>query len=232
MNRKIIWLLLGFFAITGNAALGQILTPAQDSLLQFLVKNQTDLKAAVSQYHWINLSLKDLLISFGIVILLIAAAWRFWFKEKLQNYLQKKAQDAINALTNLKTHGILIVSSQAGKDNGNDKFLRKFFKNKGFDNVKFHHIGDKKTELSEPFDYGVVFANNEDNLIDKAVVRQYVTEDSVLFYFGKPASWNFQNDTTELSRKINYANSRAQIHGNLLSSLEYLTCAVAKYGND
>ncbi len=215
---------------------GQAVTPAQDSLLQYLAKNQADLKSVVENYQSVSFNWKTLLATFGGAVLLVWLTWKYWAKEKLQCYLQKKAQAVVDSLTNLKTTGILVLSSQAGKDQGNDKFLRKFFKEKGFENVKLHHIDNVKTDVPGDFDYGVVFANNEDDKLNQSIANEYLTDESVLFYYSLDTRWEKPKgiSATEeklLKGRINFANSRAQIYGNLMSSLEYLQCAVSRYGN-
>jgi|GEM_PF-1675141 len=195
-------------------------TPAQDSLLQYLMQNKTGLKTAMQVFNW-----KQLLLSFGGLLIFVGAAWKFWVQDWLKKYIKSKAEEAVEEMAGLKGVKILVLS------NGDDGvFLKSFFKTKGFSNFKFIQIADKKVEVTD-FDYDVVFANNDNGNLDKTLARQYVKEDSVLFYFGKPNSWDWQNDTPELSRKINFANSRAQIYGNLMSSLEFLELVKPKIKN-
>ena len=194
---------------------------AQDSLMQYLIKNQNNVKAIVDGYEKVAFNWKQFLVTFGGFIFLAFLTWRLWAKEKFNSYVKQKAQEAVESLSNLKTANILVLSSETGNTTKNDLFLKSFLKAKKFPNVHFERIADKFKPISD-FSYDVVFANNEDNLLDKAVVRQYAHEDVVIFYFGKPASWDFQNDAPEISKKINFANSRAQIYGNLMSSLEFL----------
>lgn len=193
-----------------NTAFAQTITPAQDSLLQFLAKNEASVREIVHGYNQVSFNWTQFLVTFGAAIALGWLTWRYWAKDKLFNHVKKKTQEAIDNLNNLKTVKILVVSGK----NSSDEFLRSFFEEKKFSNVKF------KPESG--FTPDVIFANNEDNSLDKDAVRKMVGERMVLFYFGKSGSWDYANDTPELSRKINFANSRAQIYGNLMSSVEFL----------
>ncbi len=187
-------------------------TPAQDTLLKYLLDNKSGLSTAVELFSWQGLTLSAAGFVFFVMV-----GWNFWLKDWLKKYVQEKAEAKLQELTSLKKANILVLTSQTG----NDSFLRDFFKEKKFPNVRFEQIGDTFKSIND-FDYEVVFVNNDDNMIDKSVVREYAKGEQLLFYFGKPTSWDFQNDTPELSRKINFANSRAQIYGNLMSSLEFL----------
>ncbi len=158
------------------------------------------------------------------LLFLIALTWKLWFQDWLKSHIQKKALEAIDEMNNLKTAKILVVS------NGDDTFLKSFFKEKKFDNIKFIQMPSAYQPVSD-FDYELVFGNNDNNALDKAELRKFVREDNLLFYFGKPSSWDFASDTPELSKKINFANSRAQIYGNLMSSLEFLSLVNPKIKN-
>jgi len=194
-------------------------TSASDSLLLYLEKNKAAVHGLVDGYNQVSFNWMQFLATFGVAIILIVLTWRFWGKEHLSIYVKKKAQEAIESLSDLKKAKILVISG----DSGSIVFLESFFDEKKFPNVKF------KPEAG--FAPSVIFANNEDGTLDKAVVRQMVKEDMVLFYFGKSGTWDFANDTPELSRKINFANSRAQIYGNLMSSLEFLELVKPKIKN-
>jgi len=180
---------------------------AQDSLLQFLTANKPTVQELVTNYEKFSVNWVQVLTTIGGFLVLAGITWKLWAKEKLTEYIKQKAQEAIESMSNLKTAKILVVSGT----NSSTTFLKSFFEAKKFPNVKY---------APEPgFTPNVIFANNEDNSLDKAAVRQMVSEDMVLFYYGKSGSWDFANDTPEISRKINFANSRAQIYGNLMSSL-------------
>lgn len=196
-------------------------TPAQDSLLQYLIKNKNGLQTAIEVFNW-----KQLLLTLVGFLFFVGVAWRLWIKDWLKKYIQKKAEEALDEISSLKSANILVLTSKSGKDD----FLRTFFKAKKFPNVKFERLGDD-FKAPDGFDYDVVFANNDDGELDKSLVRKYVADEQPLFYFGKPNTWDYQNDTPELSRKINFANSRAQIYGNFMSSLEFLELVNPKIKN-
>jgi len=192
---------------------------AQDSLLQFLTENKTSVQQLVNNYKAVSFNWAQFLATFAGFLFLAGLTWKFWAKDKLAQYVKKKSQEAIDSMGNLKTANILVVSGEAS----NTAFLESFFKAKQFPNVEF--------QPKPGFTPHVIFANNEDGTLDKAAVRQMVKEDMVLFYFGKSGTWDFANDSPELSRKINFANSRAQIYGNLMSSLEFLELVKPKIKN-
>jgi hypothetical protein len=197
---------------------------AQDSVLQFLTKNQESIHQIVEGYKKVSFNWEQLIATFSGVILLIFLTWKLWFQDWLKSHIQKKTLEAIDEINNLKTAKILVVS------NGDDTFLKSFFKEKKFPNVKFVQMPSAYQPVSD-FDYELVFGNNDNNALDKSALRKFVGEDNLLFYFGKSGSWDFANDTPELSKKINFANSRAQIYGNLLSSLEFLALVNPKIKN-
>lgn len=221
-------LLLLLFLMTGTSiVLAQAaISPQQDSLLQFLLKNQADVKSLVQQYQTISFNWKQLAASLVGVIFLSGLTWKLWGENWLKNYVTGKAQEIVDRLSNLKGAKILVLTDK----NGSDTFLRSFFPQKKFPNVRFEHIGNEFRPITD-FEYQVVFINNDDNKIDKSVARQYFREDTALFYFGRASSWDFNNDTPAISRAINFANSRAQIYGNLMSSLEFLELVNPKIKN-
>lgn len=194
---------------------------ARDSLLVYLEKNQTAVHEIIDGYNKVSIAWGTVTATLAGVVALLLLTWQLWGKEKLVNYIRLKAQEAVDAANNLKTANILVLSSLEGQNQGNTTFLSSFFKAKNFPNVHYEFIGNEFKTVSN-FQYDVVFANNDDGFLDKTIVRKYIREDTVLFYFGKSGSWDFNNDTPDISRKINFANSRAQIYGNLMSSLEFL----------
>jgi hypothetical protein len=192
---------------------------AQDSLLQFLTENKTSVQQLVNNYKAVSFNWAQFLVTFAGFLFLAGLTWKFWAKDKLAQYVKKKSQETIDSLSDLKKAKILVVSGEESST----AFLESFFDAKKFPHVKFKQ---------EPgFTPHVIFANNEDGMLDKAAVRQMVKEDMVLFYLGQSRTWDFENDTPELSRKINFANSRAQIYGNLMSSLEFLELVKPKIKN-
>jgi len=123
----------------------------------------------------------------------------------------------------LKNHKkILVLSSTLEKEGSadNENFIKGFFKSTGFneDNIHYEKIN---TYESIDFDYDLVFVNNEDGVLDQSYLETYVIKKphTVLFYFSAVKRWNFQQ--TKISNRMNSATFKAQIYGNLLSSLKY-----------
>jgi hypothetical protein len=211
--------------VWGSEASGQGITPTQDSLLQYLVKNQDDLKSAVKNYQSVAFTWKQILATLGGFLFLVGLTWKIWTEEWLKTHIKTKTQEAIESITNLKGAKILVLTSISG----NDSFLRDFFKVKTFSNVRFQQIGDAYHTVAD-FDYEIVFVNNDDGNINQDIARAYFKSDIVLFYFGKER-WDTSKDSPELSRGLNMANSRVQIYGNLMSSLEFLELVKPKIKN-
>lgn len=217
--RYIKLLLIFSLLVVAGRVWGQTATTAQDSLLQYLVKNQDDLKSVIENYQSVTFNWKQLLATFTGIVFFGGLTWKLWAEEWIKSHIKIKAQEALESMANMKTMKILVLSGEKSSN----EFLQSFFEEKKFPNVRF--------KPEKGFTPDVIFANNEDGTLDKDVVRQSVKEDMVLFYFGKAGSWDWQNDTPEISRKINFANSRAQIYGNLMSSLEFLALVKPKIKN-
>jgi hypothetical protein len=195
-------------------------TPEQDSLLKYLIQNRSGLKFAVEIFDW-----KRLLLTLVGFLFFVSLTWKLWAEDWIKNHIKNKAQEAVENLANLKGANILVLSSAKGSD----AFLRDFFKAKKFSNLRFEHIGDDFASITD-FDYDVVFVNNDDGKINQDIARQHCRVDNVLFYFGKER-WDINKDSPELGRSLNMANSRAQIYGNLMSSLEFLELVKPKIKN-
>lgn len=195
-------------------------TPAQDSLLQYLMKNRDGLQTAIEVFDWKQLAWT--LVGF---LFFAGAAWKIWIKDWLKKYVQEKAEETLEEITSLKNTNILVLTSKTGKDD----FLRAFFKAKKFPNVRFERIEDQYKEISD-FDCELVFANNDDGKLNQGIAREYYKEGRVFFYFGKER-WDSSKDSEDLGRNLNMANSRAQIYGNLMSSLEFLALVKPKIKN-
>lgn len=216
---KIIKIYFTFVAfLIFETAHGQSVT--QDSLSRFLLKNQATVHDVIDNYdtlfNWKNLSL-----TFAGLIFFLLAGWNFFLKDWLKNYINKKAEELADKASNLTTTPILVVSSAKGKSN-NDEFLQDFFESKKFVKTKFIRIKDEFIPVND-FRYKLVFINNDDGLIPQSLAEQYALNGAPIFYFGKSGSWDFNASTKEINTQINLANSRAQIYGNLMSSLQFLS---------
>ncbi len=198
----------------------------KDSLLQFLVDNKMEVEQIVNGYKKISFSWTQFVVTFVTAILMVGLSWKYWGKEKFGEYVRKQTQEAIDNMNNLKTTNILVLTSEQG----DEKFIRSFFKNKNFSNVKYVQIANE-VKKPDDFDYELVFANNDDNKLNSDIVRQYLREGIALFYFSTDSRWELKEEKPEIKRSINFANSRAQIYGNLMSSLEFLDLANPKIKN-
>lgn len=174
-------------------------------------------------------SLLKMLAWSGIGLTLISLIGLWWkgkryiedkLKEKFDKIITQQEGSILEVIDKqdlekqiLKTKKILVLTAK----NGNDAFIRKFFKTMGFqiDNVNYEKVDSYK--LYDGYD--LIFANNEDALFDEEIIQEYFEkskEHIVLFFFGKSFTKG-QKVTTRMS----FANSRTQIYGNLLNLLKY-----------
>lgn len=142
-----------------------------------------------------------------------------WYTNLIQKWVEK--YEEVNRLKEGKK--ILVVNDEKFE---NEKFIKKFFDKKGFKNVRFVEKGSVEKILKSE-DYDLIFANNEGEGLVQEELETWLKfkKYSVLFYFGKPGSWDYRkyehlNQTDlEFLERLNFANSRSQIYGNLLSTL-------------
>lgn len=145
-----------------------------------------------------------------------------WFTNIIQGWVEK--YEEVNRLKQEKS--ILVLS--ANQDFANQKFIKKLFDKRkfGFHKVEYATLENMEEKL-KTFDPNIIFANNEDGklnqtTLEKLIEKRYYT---ALFYFGKPNSWDFrkydQSNPTEFLDRLNFANSRAQVYGNLLSTMKF-----------
>ena len=202
---------------------------AQNTDTLSLSKNEIKHLKAISGFYdsyltWTNAIV--IVLGFSVFSYLL-----YWFlSEKVVNYFKKKAENALEEVVNLKSKKRILVLSS--KDASED-FLHSFFRAK-FDmdknkQIEFRRIENEKIDFNIKYD--VVFVNNENGKINRDIARQYVGENNVIFYFGPTNSWDFANDNELIKNRLNLANSRTQIYGNLINSLEYLECIKPKYSN-
>lgn len=141
-----------------------------------------------------------------------------WFTKLIQNWVEK--YEGVNQLKANKS--ILILSSPAFP---NKLFIKKMMDKKGFKNCTYvKSVEAAEKELGEK-DYQIILANNEDGQLRQDDLEQLILGEkySVLFYYGKTGTWDFRkhNEIPEYYNRINFANSRAQVYGNLINSLNY-----------
>ena len=114
----------------------------------------------------------------------------------------------------LKEEKAILVISKTGND---DTFMKSFFKGMGFGDVNYSRI-DKVKNINR---YDLILFNNEkeeknaDHSLEFDIVSK-TKADAVCFYFG---SNKFELD--EYKNKLNFANSRVQLYGNLINSLRW-----------
>lgn len=112
---------------------------------------------------------------------------------------------------------ILVLSAE----NGSDDFLKGFFTGMGFDkrNVVFRKVSQYQPENGH---YDVIFANNETDDLSFGIINQYFdsSEENItaLFYFNTTRK-NYIN--SKVAERLNFANGRTQIYGNLINLLKY-----------
>lgn len=168
---------------------------------------------------------KDYLLQWGLLgLILFGLGFLLWKKipELITTHLSNHKEKFDRTTQLKKDKRILVLSHDVLKP---DDFIRKFFAIKGFDKVTYEVIN---SEGISQIDCDIVFAYNEDGKLNQDDICNYVKNDDLLFYFGATNTWAFPNKNetpTELQRFIlaraNFANSKAQIYGNLISSLEY-----------
>lgn len=142
--------------------------------------------------------------------------------EKFDNIITNKegsllrlidAHSKDNQLINTKK--LLVISSK----DADDIFIRQFLRKMGFpiNNVKF----DKKdnSEIKDINQYDLIFINNEMDNLEMEIIMEIFKkthEKTVFFYFGNQFARG-----TPFANRMNLANSRTQIAGNLMNLLKY-----------
>ncbi len=112
----------------------------------------------------------------------------------------------------LKEEKSILVISQ--KDDSDD-FMRRFFKEMGFVKVKYCTID----QIKKPIDSDLILFNNENKSISHETINtigKESREEVFCFYFGPD---HFVADG--FTKRVNFANSRLQLYGNLINSLRY-----------
>ena len=115
----------------------------------------------------------------------------------------------------IKNKKILVITAK----DGDDKFLRKFFKSMGFsiDNVKYLKVD----EYSEHKGFDLIFMNNDDEKIGTSLIDEYFNHSdskTVLFYYNTTRK---QYINSNVSNRLSFANSPTQIYGNLINLMKY-----------
>lgn len=188
-----------------------------------LLKNSEQLLTEFTQSPiWFIFKYVGIAVVFAIVLLLslfflLNKVSPKWYTNLIQRWVEK--YEEVNQLKANKH--ILVVSD---KEFSNERFIKKFFDIKHFKNVTYRTVSQADELLShKDHNYSLIFVNNESNIIPQEKCERWMEENkySVLFYFGKSGSWKFGKNPPEYLNRLNLANSRAQIYGNLISSLNY-----------
>lgn len=163
--------------------------------------------------------LKNISIYLVIVIVSLIALWRLfvwlepkWYVKLIQRLIER--YEEVNLLKRRKN--ILVLMPE---DANNSDFIDSFFSDKEFSQVKKVSISKYEKPASK---VDIYFANNENSSLPQEVLMKYLEEDeyACLFYFGRPGTWDFKL-SNRLNSRLNLANSRAQVYGNLISTLKY-----------
>ena len=160
-----------------------------------------------------------ILLTVGLVSIFFFMLNRFnpkWYVKLIQRLVEK--YEEVNVLKRKKR--ILILSPEAPP---NKDFIDSFFTERefNFDTLNTNTFQQPK----KGFD--ILFANNENGGIDQELLEEYLSKNvgSCLFYFGASGTWNFKKylkeDPYQILKRISFANSRAQVYGNLVSMLKF-----------
>ena len=157
-------------------------------------------------------------ISLGIIFSLIWLLNKMklfksdWHMSFIQRLVEK--YEEVNILK--KNKRILLISHP---DVNNEKFMTGILKE--FKIVEKLNVTDTFIQPKETYD--VVFANYERGGQNQVIILQYLKgEHDCLFYFGQTGSWDFRTEEyIVLNKRVNLANVRAQIYGNLISTLKF-----------
>lgn len=144
-------------------------------------------------------------------------------KEKFDRIITENEGDILELIDRqneekqiLKRKKILVLSAKGG----DDSFFKLFFRENGFNNVD--NISFKKVDSYQDFgQFDLIFANNERNDLEFELIDEYFensNEQMVLFYFNTTGE---KYINANVSDRLNFANGRNQIYGNLINLLKY-----------
>ncbi len=132
------------------------------------------------------------------------------FKEKktqIEEMIEKQNEEL-----QLKKEKSILVISQNPKE---DPFMERFFRYMGFFNVRYEPL----SQVKDPGKYDLLLFNNEKQNIPHPDILNIMAKtraDILCFYFGPD-----RFDGKEFKDRVNFANSRVQLYGNLINSLRY-----------
>jgi hypothetical protein len=132
------------------------------------------------------------------------------FPEKEKEFLEL-AKKQTEEFQLKKDKSILVISNNQNED----PFIERFFSKMGFANVHYETL--KKVKNANKYD--LLLFNNEKQTSDHADLLAVIAKtkpDVFCFYFGPD-----RFDGKEFKDRVNFANSRVQLYGNLINSLRY-----------
>lgn len=156
-------------------------------------------------------------------VLLALCLWRLfiWLEPRWYTKLIQKLVERYEEISVLKRNKsiVLLMPEIHAPEKDNTTFIRTFFSTKEFERVTYLDAVNNYIPVKEPVD--LFFANNETGYFTQDILEDFLMHhpNAFLFYFGAPGSWDFKR-SLELNKRINLANSRSQIYGNLLSTLK------------
>jgi len=143
------------------------------------------------------------------------------FAEKMiKDLLEKKEKELLEIAEKqseefqLKEKKSILIIRQNPKE---DPFMEKFFRYMGFRNVQYEPLN----QVKDPNKYDLLLFDNEKQNIPHPDILNIMAKtraDAFCFYFGPD-----RFDGKEFKDRVNFANSRVQLYGNLINSLRYQT---------
>lgn len=158
-------------------------------------------------------------------VFLMWLAWKFvvWLEPAaFTKFIQRLVEryEEVNVLKRQKK--ILVISPPLKEEDTKSAFIQDLFEEKEFKLVEFQYDVTQYTAPEQAPD--LIFVDNERGGLSQDLMVAYLKQfpGACLFYFGRPGSFDFKHHPA-INDRINLANSRAQVYGNLLSTLKYHT---------
>jgi hypothetical protein len=167
----------------------------------------------------------------GIITAIIALIFSFFkIRKRLEVIAEEKIREKFDQIFSEKKNQIITMIDKQNeelqlkkeksilvirKNPKEDPFIEKFFKDMEFSNVQYETLNNVK-DLNK---YDLILFNNEKLNIDHADLLAIVAKtkpEVFCFYFGPD-----RFDGKEFKDRVNFANSRVQLYGNLINSLRY-----------
>jgi len=156
----------------------------------------------------------------------------FWglVKKHIEKKVKEKAEKLINEVYKEKEREILEMAKKQNeefqlkekksiliisKNKDEEPFMEKFFNDMEFSTPEHQSL----REVNNLKKFDLILFNNEKQEIDHSDILNIITKtkfDTLCFYFGSD-----RFDGKEFKDRVNFANSRVQLYGNLINSLRY-----------